>query len=159
MTRFEDLSEKAWPGGTAFWEDEFSLEFPGLVTLSVGWLGDSVPETGAIPDEAMEAIEYFSTWALVEDFFLGRHLCQLCREVDSHGEFWIITPSARYVLPQMALHYIRAHQYKPPEPFLRDLLAVWRNGERGDGEFPYGVAAQQRKIGRLTDANRTLRVR
>ena len=146
MSHFEDLGEKVWPGGIMFWRDEFESDHPGVATKAVGWLGDSVPTTGVLSAEAIAALAHFASWAKVEDFFLGSHACELCGEETSHGEFWVLHGNVRYVLPQLMLHYVKAHAYCPPDTFVRDLLEAWRERSDDGAMFPYGVDAQMRKV-------------
>lgn len=61
-------------------------------------------------------------------------------------EFWIICPGVRYVLPQMRLHYITEHGYRPPEQFLKDLREKWTREGILKTEFPYGTKAQDEKL-------------
>jgi hypothetical protein len=129
-----------------FWAEEFAVDQPEMITRSVGWLGDFLPSTGRLELEPLTALEHFATWARVEDFFLGMHVCELCRNEESHGEFWILCQNTRYVLPQMTLHYVAVHCYLPPAVFLRDLLKAWHDRPPASVEFPYGIEAQKRKL-------------
>ena len=151
MTYIEDLSPMTWPPGmqnasaSAFWRDELARDHPGLPTRSVGWLGNVVPTTGEIESDVIAALQHYSAWARVEDGFLGCHTCEICHDHSTHGEFWIICESARYVLPQMTLHYVTAHGYRPPDPFLHDLLQKWQSEGVHNEQFPYGPDAWSRK--------------
>lgn len=104
------------------------LESP-IEALAVGWLGDSVPSTGAIDDDLLAALEHFSRHHYVDFGFLGLHTCEICGRFAGRGEFLIETPGGRYVLPQLVFHYIADHGYRPPEVFLRDLSRHWSSPE------------------------------
>jgi hypothetical protein len=104
------------------------LESP-IEALAVGWLGDRVPSTGRVDDDLLAALQHFSRHHYVGRGELGLHTCGICGRVAGGGEFLIETPGRRYLLPQLVLHYIADHDYRPPEVFLSDLARYWGSPE------------------------------
>jgi hypothetical protein len=96
---------------------------------AVGWLGTTVPRTGPFPLHLLDALRFYSESNLLEDWTLGCHTCEVCDQVESHGQFTIDWAGVRYVLPLMVLHYIEAHAYLPPSEFLTALEACWSADE------------------------------
>lgn len=143
----KDLStEPRGPSAANIWARELERDHPGLVTRSVGWLGDTVPSTGPVDPVILAALKHYTSWARVEDGWMGVHTCEICDAYYANDEFWIIWKGVRYVLPQMMLHYITAHGYRPPEQFLNDLREKWITEGILKTEFPYGTKAQERKL-------------
>jgi len=143
----EDLStEPREPSAANIWARELERDYPGLVTRSVGWLGATVPTSGLVDPGILAALRHYASWARVEDGWVGVHTCEICNAFCSNGEFWIIWSGIRYVLPQMTLHYITEHGYKPPEQFLKHVHEKWTTEGILESEFPYGTKAQERKL-------------
>jgi hypothetical protein len=143
----EDLSTQPRPPGAAnIWARELERDHPGLVTRSVGWLGATVASSGPVDPVALAALKHYTFWARVEDGCMGLHTCEICHNFMTNGEFWIICPGVRYVLPQMTLHYITDHGYRPPEQFLTDLREKWTAQGILKTDFPYGTKAQLKKL-------------
>ncbi len=106
------------------------------VVRAIGWLGDSVPRTGSIPSLVLEALKYFRKAHRREDTLLGWHTCEICgldEFNEGRGEFFIDVNGVRYVMPQMLIHYIEAHSYRPPGAFVEKLEAFWK--QRRDEEL------------------------
>jgi hypothetical protein len=97
----------------------------GRETRSIGWLGDHVPNRGAVGPAAKAGIRYFRTAHRRGDPFRGIHLCEICKKVIGRGEFFIDLGGVRYILPQMVVHYIEDHGYAPPNEFLERLERFW----------------------------------
>jgi hypothetical protein len=118
----EDLStEPRGPSAANMWARELERDHPGLVTRSVGWLGATVPSSGPVDSVILAALKHYTSWVRVEDGSMGVHTCEICHAFRANGEFWIIWGGVRYALPQMTLHYMTEHGYRPPEHFLKDL--------------------------------------
>jgi hypothetical protein len=49
---------------------------------------------------------------------LGEHECEICHNHTDRGEILIIDDDKMYVAPQMILHYIKDHSYRPPKEFM-----------------------------------------
>ena len=143
----EDLSTASrGPSWANIWARELERDYPGLVTRSIGWLGATVPTSRPVDPVILAALRHYASWARVEDGSQGVHTCEICDAFCSNGEFWIIWSGTRYVLPQMTLHYITQHGYRPPEQFLEDVREKWTAEGILEAEFPYGTMAQLRKL-------------
>jgi hypothetical protein len=65
---------------------------------------------------------------------MGWHSCELCRVAPARGVYnvWIPSDAALYVAPELVVHYIEAHQYRPPDEFIAAVLAC---PEQGTAEY------------------------
>jgi hypothetical protein len=100
-----------------------------IEAIAVGWLGDRVPSIGAVDNDLRAALEHFSRFHYLDGGQLGLHTCEICGRFAGRGEMLIETPEGRYVLPQLVLHYIADHSYRPPEAFLRNPSRHWGSPE------------------------------
>lgn len=115
MTWFEDLSI-------------FTYSSPGEsnVLYAVGWLDSSHPFCRG----RVELIVFERLTELLQDPWqpvvaLGSHSCELCQFVpEAHGRRNLLVPGAGriFVCPDLILHYINAHQYRPPEEFCTEVM-------------------------------------
>jgi hypothetical protein len=127
MAHFEDLSPYAYG---------YKQGDPGVV--HVGWLSDKHEYTkGRVPDHLVEILVKLST--NLEELYRGLHICELCERPDelkgksyneqwawamqrsSNGEIRITEGEVTYAAPQLIVHYILEHGYKPPDVFLEAL--------------------------------------
>jgi hypothetical protein len=90
----------------------------GVVVRSVGWLGDRVPSTGSLAPGLLDTLKTLRRIHGHDDGRLGDHTCEICGDHHERGELAIDHGGIRYVAPRMIVHYIEAHGYLPPEPFL-----------------------------------------
>lgn len=90
-------------------------------SLNIGWLenGDNFP-TGNF-SEREKVIELLSS---MERYNLckGFHVCDFCGEDRGNGELHVSYKGQRYQAPAMIIHYIRDHNYKPPQEFIDAVL-------------------------------------
>ena len=56
---------------------------------------------------------------------MGFHTCEICEELDDRGEFLIQMDDDYYVLPNMVLHYIEKHDYRPDLKFMNRVMRDW----------------------------------
>ena len=93
---------------------------PGLV--AVGWLeaGFEFP-VGDVSAASLEKLEVLlhTSWQETWTSFLGWHECSLCNQARGSKNLFITGISCVYVAPELILHYIKAHGYKPPGDFLQ----------------------------------------
>ncbi len=97
---------------------------------AIGWLDGEHPfATGAVAPEFLEAIRRHieEAWAPVRT--CGVHFCEVCararpgeRRHAAGGNLWIPAQEYVYVAPELILHYIEAHQYRPPDAFVAAVL-------------------------------------
>ena len=103
-----------------------SLALPEV--LNVGWLDDQHPYTqGHVPKDLVEKLAAASP-RLRTHPTQGVHACPFCARIhgehvpiDAMGsaELWLRAPSGQiYASPELVVHYIRAHEYRPPIDWL-----------------------------------------
>jgi hypothetical protein len=113
----------------------------GLSLVAVGWLGATVPSTGEVDGEIIDAlIKAYESKAIFSDGSAGWHDCELCPGPETwypdgqigpvitwsgrdlrlygHGHHLLRHGSKVYVVPALILHYIIDHGYCPPDEFL-----------------------------------------
>ena len=121
----------------------YGLLPPGLQLIPVGWLGDSVPSTGTIPDEVFQFLfEGYENDLVLSDGMRGIHLCEICEAegkkapiapliyrkdrtaaIYGHGHYLIRYEKKVYMCPALTLHYIQDHNYRPPSEFINAVSA------------------------------------
>ena len=126
MSYFEDLSR-------------FRYLFGGSsAILNVGWLEAPRPfPRGAVAPEDVARLERLLVHGFQPAFAKGWHGCSLCgqtstdppieREIGGQrrvlGADILFVPAGKrmFAAPSLVIHYIEAHGYRPPEPFLEAL--------------------------------------
>lgn len=125
----------------------YSEEIPGEISCNyVGWLGDSTPSANhEIPDGFLDTLDHYKNYHYVDGAELGFHTCEICEQFDDRGEFLIQLDDDYYVLPNMVLHYIEKHDYRPRLTFMNRVMRDWalpsRNRCREDS---CGISIEQR---------------
>lgn len=110
--------------GDGFLPKEFRL-------CAVGWLEKPGFPTGRVSDGCIEALVAAHPERIFSDGSRGTHACALCgREMPQvrwqgrtvrlrgHGHYLVVTEQTVYMAPELLLHYIRAHRYRPPQEFV-----------------------------------------
>ena len=119
--------------------------WPGLPLVNIGWLdADHSFATGLLPDGLLERLEELAKVRVRQS--RGEHHCELCiRDLGGEAYFRRLEPATRnrelqtlpresaefrvkgrgvvYAVPQLAIHYLAAHGYLPPEEFREAVLA------------------------------------
>ena len=113
----KDFSTKAY--------DPYNHE--GVKTISIGWLGNSVPSTGNVPSEFIDLLNHLYLRHSLSELEMGYHDCEICDNYYSYGQLWLEIEATRYIMPMMILHYIQDHQYSPPKEFIDLALAFWHS--------------------------------
>ncbi len=136
MTHYADLAECTYfPRGA----------FEGTRLVAVGWLDRKMPFATGDLDPAFA--DRLDDWNRKQRFgiFLGSHDCNLVgcsapRPRDT-GEILVPhrDPDTLYVMPTLAIHYVRHHRYRPPQEFVDAVLAT------PDEKIPQIVLALKRK--------------
>jgi len=115
MTWFANLSPCRYFG------DEFSD-----CLVAVGWLGrdksfSTGPVDGRVYSTLIEMLK--NPWQPV--FVMGFHNCDLCLYDGTPGHKNLFIPNGRsaFVAPELIVHYMNAHGYRPPEEFCNAVLA------------------------------------
>lgn len=127
------------PDGAPFHIEGHPAPPPGVTEISVGWLeaGHAVPR-GAVPAEFVDELRRLCSAGIYRT--RGFHLCQFCprqswppkptfvafedREyLVGSAEIRVDGDGVRYAAPDMIIHYVDAHGYKPPDGFVAAVLA------------------------------------
>lgn len=139
MTHYPELS---------LYDFDFHAEPEGL---TVGWLeGDQSYARGEVAAEGREILVGLA--ALLQNKSRGYHYCTLCTEMREwfgvsgagHARFRlggaeirVVSDSGQlYVAPNLVLHYIADHGYRPPEEFLAAARDEARRSEAGGVDAP-----------------------
>ncbi len=133
MTYFED--------GSPY---RYRSEFMKNAAVNVGWLDASMPyQTGPVPDEFVRRLAELCRHGVNRT--RGVHYCNLCPSppgLDLPEPASISTPKGeaalgsteirvdsldgtRYAAPDLVIHYVREHGYRPPDGFV---AAVFQGG-------------------------------
>jgi hypothetical protein len=111
-------------------------------TLNVGWLDAAMPFlTGETEAQLVERLRDICRAGINRT--RGLHRCNLCpaptertwppepnRVTSDHGEYVVGGAEIRvrdgdgtiYAAPDMIIHYVQAHNYKPPDPFIAAVI-------------------------------------
>jgi hypothetical protein len=121
---------------------EYGYEMPRANVLNVGWLsrGHAFP-VGAVSQRFVKALRRLVKSP--ENLYRGYHRCEFCpdppvvvsstglRVIDppgetmGNGEIRVAGPEGLiYVAPVLVAHYVEVHHYRPPEPFIRAVIAA-----------------------------------
>jgi hypothetical protein len=123
----------------------------GLRLCEVGWLEKPGFPAGRVPGECIDALVAAHQNRVFSDGYRGIHTCTLCGKsqpqirwrgrtvrLKGHGHYLVRKGSTVYMAPELLLHYIRSHRYRPPEEFVKatmvgrfltedDLEIKWRD--------------------------------
>lgn len=112
MSYFPDLGRK-------------SLVARGEHIRAVGWLHpDHLYARGSVPAEFIARLKEFVGRPSLSgnDFCFpgigGVHTCEFCGKAHGGGNFGVPCDDILFVFPSMIIHYIEAHEYKPPDEFV-----------------------------------------
>jgi hypothetical protein len=123
MAHYPDLSDYAYLAS--------AVRHPA--TKNVGWVVRDQPFATAAPSEALlDALWRYCKISVAQT--RGVHECELCNtggyRAERHGETLLLgtseirvfaTTGEIYAAPTLIYHYVAAHHYAPPEPFVRAL--------------------------------------
>jgi hypothetical protein len=109
------------------WIDDLALYGGSDRIVAIGWLerGHDYP-VGEVPSDV-----YSKLAALLVDPWqiavaAGPHPCDLCMySPEKRGTNNVFVPGNGrvYVAPELILHYMNAHRYRPPDEFCRSVMA------------------------------------
>jgi hypothetical protein len=106
----------------------------------VGWLEKSEPfETAQPPEGLVESLQKQLPFRVLRT--RGWFKCHLCKrreylQLDEYkqtlggAEIWIENGQVTYACPDMIIHYVDDHHYKPPKAFLTALMIAEKKGKR-----------------------------
>jgi hypothetical protein len=106
-----------------------SLVAHGEHVRAVGWLHPTHPyATGSVPGEFLARLkEFIRRPSLSGDDFCfpgigGLHTCEFCGLAHGGGNLGLPCDEVLFVFPDMTVHYIEAHAYRPPDEFIAALM-------------------------------------
>jgi len=106
-----------------------SLVAAGDHVRAVGWLHPEHPYTkGDVPANFLARLKEFaarsgdSAEALYFGAFGGFHTCEFCGQAHGIGNFGVPSGALLFVAPEMIVHYIEEHAYRPPAEFIEAIL-------------------------------------
>jgi hypothetical protein len=110
LTHFDDLTECDYFGK----EHVTSLR-------AIGWLiSDRAFSTGPTDSKAFDKLKELLTDPWQPMVLCGVHECELCQYDRPVGHINLFAPSGSviFVCPELIVHYIAAHRYRPPAEFI-----------------------------------------
>src|SRR5262245_40234644 len=126
MTWFADLSPYTYR------PDRGAEPWPDLPLVNVGWLDAAQPfPTGEPPAGLVEALAALAVTARANQS-RGFHFCNLCPTEELNwethpkgsAEFRVLGVGVVYAAPELLVHYVDEHDYRPPAPFIDAALAA-----------------------------------
>jgi hypothetical protein len=121
----EDLGEYRYNG-------RFAL--PGV--RAIGWLALGQPfPTGELSALVVEKLAWLATMKPINQM-RGFHRCEFCTRAEvsikvegverllGSAEIWVPVGGELFASPDLLVHYIRDHQYLPPQPFVDAVQAL-----------------------------------
>jgi hypothetical protein len=115
---FPDLGEECMVGAG-----------PGL--RAVGWLDIEHPYTrGSVEPAFLEALQRHVKTAWAPMVMAGPHFCQFCtgNPQGGSGNVWIPSEHHLFIAPELVVHYVTGHGYRPPDAFIEAVLACPAQG-------------------------------
>ena len=106
-----------------------ALVASGEHVRAVGWLHPDHPfAKGDVSKEFMDRLNEFIGSYKNDDFFnfpgvAGLHCCEFCAKVYGGGNLGLPCGDLLYVFPDMIVHYVEKHSYRPPQEFVDALLS------------------------------------
>ena len=93
--------------------------------LNIGWLdGKSNYSKGHVSQEFIEKIKSIK----MRIMHMGTHECEICNNKSGNGVSYISGEDNKiYAFPQMIVHYIEDHNYKPPQEFIDAVMKFDNN--------------------------------
>jgi hypothetical protein len=106
-----------------------SLVARGEHVRAVGWLHPGHPYTrGKVAAEFLARLkEFIRRQSLSGNHFCfpgfgGYYTCEFCGNAGGIGNLGLPRDDILFVFPEMIVHYIEAHEYKPPDEFITALM-------------------------------------
>ena len=102
----------------------FGPEFAPFIR-SIGWLDQAKDfETGKTPELVYNSLQEIFQKSHLLIASPGLHICNLCQHAGEAGTQTLLIPGSGvlYFCPDLILHYMNSHWYKPPESFCQAVL-------------------------------------
>lgn len=79
---------------------------------------------------------------------MGFHVCEYCQDETSSGHVRVSFSSGRtWEMPDMILHYVADHDFRPPDEFMKDVLS---GHVTSGGRYQTKSLAEPTKVGFLS---------
>ncbi len=92
---------------------------------AVGWLSSEVPfPTGRVERVVFEKLKSLLINPWQPFVSMGVHECEICQFDPPSGNANLFVPNGKliFVCPELIMHYIAAHHYRPPDEFLAAVI-------------------------------------
>jgi hypothetical protein len=96
---------------------------------AVGWLHLDHPDTqGEVSAQILGRLREFvaqsgfSAEALYFGAYAGIHTCEFCGRAHGVNNFGVLGEDVLFVAPEMVVHYVERHSYRPPAEFIAAVL-------------------------------------
>lgn len=106
-----------------------SMVAAGDHVRSIGWLHPEFPYTkGQVTNDFLARLKQFveqssdSADALFFGALGGFHTCEFCGGSHGIANFGVPCDGILFVAPEMVVHYIEEHQYRPPDVFVNAVM-------------------------------------
>ena len=110
MAKFEDLTPYTY----------FASNDKDYKILNIGWLAGEFSK-GKVPNKFLIELEKYKDYPRIQT--RGFHNCPYCGNDRSSNEIRVISKAGIvYASPMLVIHYIKAHNYKPPDEYINAVL-------------------------------------
>lgn len=125
-------------------------------TFCVGWLDPDYPyPRGKTPPGFEARLAALCETDNPEYLSMGYHLCLFCGRVRGNGEFRIASKTRNFAAPVLIHHYVKEHDYKPPEEFIEAVMARASGVRRRvQDKFPRGPRLSKSELERQRASQR-----
>ena len=112
-----------------WYADDMECDFFGAELApsihAIGWLDQAKPfEIGDTPESVFKSLQVLLQNPSSSFVSPGVHVCNLCQYSGETGNTTLLVPGngVLYFCPELILHYVSVHWYKPPEEFCQAVL-------------------------------------
>ena len=106
-----------------------SMVAAGPHIRAIGWLHPDHPfSTGNVPVDCLNRLKQFaakcgeSSEELRIGVSAGFHQCEFCNKSHGVGNFGVPTDDTLFIAPEMVVHYIEQHGYRPADEFISAVM-------------------------------------
>ena len=103
-----------------------TLKIDNPQVVAVGWIDGSHPfPTGSVDSAFLTRLRSLSREAWEPYMTPGIHFCELCppRTASGSQTIWIPGDAQIFVSPELIIHYVERHEYRPPDRYIAAVLA------------------------------------
>lgn len=116
MSFFPDMGQKSYSAS-------------GKHVRAIGWLHPDHDFTrGEVSGEFLTRLREFAAQSGASSEALwfgasgGLHSCEFCGRAHTCGNFGVPSGDLLFVAPEMIVHYVEAHSYRPPDEFIAAVM-------------------------------------